>query len=366
MDFDFSPDTLMLRDMLRRFVQKEARPLEMRYFNTGALTPDERAHLRAAIEQLGLWSIVVPEKFGGGGVDTLTACLIEEELGKTFIPVDMGDPPPMLFACAGDQVRRFLEPALAGQRRPIIAAREPGSIRPEAWQTTALPDGDGFLLNGRKALAAWPGPDDFFIVFAQAPLGLTAFLMDMNHAGLTVSANGAIILTLRDSRAGPDSFLGQPGRALALGAREAPLAWIRMGARYVGLVERLIEMASEHAKHWVALGAPLSARPAIQRMLAEMRVEVESARWLVYHAAWQADRGDPIRESAAQVRLATGEMLQRAVDRTTMIYAGPGPTPQIELQRLSRSLVPPEALALALEYARAAVAAGVLAARSAG
>lgn len=361
MNFDFSPDTLMLRDMLRRFVQKEARPLEMKYFNTGMLAPEERTHLRSAIEQLGLWGVTAPEKFGGGGLDTVTACVIEEELGRTFVPVEMGDVPLLLFACSGEQVSRYLEPALAGNRRAIIAAREPSALRPEAWASTAAPDGNEFVIDGCKLLAAVPGPDDFLVVLARTPDGLTAFMLDATREGLTVSVNGAIILRLSNCRVGRDSILGESGRALALGAAEAPRAWIRAGARYVGLAERLIEMAAEHAKDWVALGAPLAVRPAVQRMLAEMRVEVESARWLVYHAAWLADKGDPIREAAAQVRLATGEMLQRAIDRVTMIYTGPGPMPQIEPQRLARSVVSSDALELALEYARAAVAHEVLA-----
>lgn len=358
MDFDFAPDALMLRDMLRRFVQKEARPLEMKYFNSGALTLEERAHLRAAIEQLGLWGVTVPEKFGGGGLDTVTACLIEEELGHTIVPIETGDVPPMLFACAGEQVPRFLKTALAGARRAIIAARELGALRPETWQTTATADGDEFILNGCKSLAALPGPDDFFVVFANTPAGLTAFLLDANQAGARAAANGEIILTLSDCRVGREAMLGEPGRALALGAEEAPRAWIRSGARYVGLVERLLEMAGEHAKDWVALGAPLAARPAVQRMLAEMRAEVESARWLVYHAAWLADKGEPVREAAAQVRLLTGAMLQRAIDRATLIYTGPGPSPEINPLRLARSVVPAEALELTLEYASAAVLAG--------
>lgn len=361
MDFDFSPDTLMLRDMLRRFVQKEARPLEMKYFNTGALTPEERAHLRSGIEQLGLWGVTAPEKFGGGGLDTVTACLIEDELGRTFVPVEMGDVPPLLFACSGAQVSRFLEPALAGNRRVIIAVRESNALRPEEWTTRAASDGDEFVLDGRKSLAVLPAPDDFLIILAKTPEGITAFLLDASHAGLTASTNGDTILKLSNCRVGRDSILGEPGHALALGAEEAPRAWIRTGARYVGLVERLIEMAAEHAKDWVALGAPLAARPAVQRMLAEMRVEVEGARWLVYHAAWLADRQDPIRSPAAQVRLATGEMLKRAIDRVTMIYAGPGPVPQIEPRRMARSVVSADALELALEHARAVVARDVLA-----
>jgi len=362
MDFEFPPDTLMLREMLRRFVQKEAQPLEMKYFNTGTLTPEERARLRQSIEQLGLWGLIVPEEHGGGGLDMLTTCLIETELGKTFIPLEMGDVPPMLYACADEQVNRFLEPALAGDRRTIIAAREPSLLRPEDWKTTAVPNGDGFILYGCKALSMLPDPVDFFIVFAKNPAGLTAFLLDANHPGLSVNTNREIVLTLQDCHCERDSLLGELGGALTFGAGEAPRPWIRLGARYVGIVERLIEMAVEYAKDWITYGAPLAARPAIQRALAEMRVEVESARWLVYHAAWLVDQNQDssILSSAAQVRVATGEMLKRAVDCVTMIYAGPGPSPQIEPQRLVKNLIPSEVLELALEHARAVIGAEML------
>ena len=357
MDFDFPPDTLMLRDMLQRFVQKEARPLEMKYFNTGTLSPEERAHLRQVIEQLGLWGLMVPEEYGGGGLDMLTTCMIEIELGKTFIPLEMGDVPPLLFDCVGEQVTRFLEPALVGDRRTIIAAREPNLLRPEEWKTSAASNGDGFILYGCKALSMLPDPVDFYILFAKAPAGLTAFLLDANHPGLSVDTNNEIVLTIQNCNCERDSLLGESGRAMALAAGDAPYTWIRIGARYVGIVDRLIEMAVEYAKDWVLYGAPLATRPAIQRALAEMRVEVESARWLVYHAAWLADmnQDDSIRSPAAQIRLTTGEMLKRTVDRVTMIYAGPGPSTQIEPQRLVQNLVPYEVLELALEHARAVI-----------
>jgi acyl-CoA dehydrogenase len=135
-----------------------------------------------------------------------------------------------------------------------------------------------------------------------------------------------------------------------------------MGARYVGIAERLLEMAAEHARTWVSLGAPLAARPAIQRMVAELSVEIESARWLVYHAAWLADQGseERTRSAARQVRLATGEMLKRAIDKTTMLFNGPGPAPQIDPHLLVKSQVPLDALELALEGARTAIAAELL------
>jgi acyl-CoA dehydrogenase len=367
MDFEFSPDILMLRDMLRRFVQNEARPLEMKYFNTGDLEPDEWARLRKAVEQLGLWGLTVPEAYGGGGLDTITACLIEEELGKTFIPVETGEVTPLLYACQGDQVGRFLEPALMGERQVLMAAREPGALQPEGWKTAATLEGDEYILAGTKSLSALPGQQDFFIVLAKITAdsdseGLTAFILDADHPGLLVSKNGPPVLSITDVRAGKEAILGAPGKALEVAMEEAPRAWIRTGARYVGIGERLIELAVEHAKDWVSLGAALSVRPAIQRALAEMRIDVDSVRWLVYHAAWLADKdqGHSIHASAAQVRLASGEMLQRCIDRVTMVFAGPGPAPQIDPQRLAYSLVPPETLKLTLEQARMAIAAEML------
>jgi acyl-CoA dehydrogenase len=385
MDFEFPEDTLMLRDMLRRFVQKEARPLEMDYFNTGALKPEQRGKLKRAIEQLGLWGYLTPEEFGRAGLDLVTSCLIEEELGGTFVPLEMGNVPPMLYTCQGEQVSKFFEPALEGSRRPIIAAREPGlsGVNPETWTTVAAPQEDKYLIQGQKILSIQPQPDDFFILLAldkpatasgDKTSSQTAFLLEQNTPGITVQRQNVrmaaerssgdarmqseIVLTLQDCQIGRENVLGEPGGALKLGSDEAPRAIIRTGARYVGMVERLIEMASEHARDWVSLGAPLAVRPAIQRMLAEMRVEAESVRWLVYHAAWMVDTkgADSLRMLAAQVRLASGTMLKRAVDNATMIYTGPGPSPQIDPQRFVQTSVPMAALEFALDQSRAVVA----------
>jgi acyl-CoA dehydrogenase len=369
MDFEFPPDTLMLRDMLQRFLQKEVRPLEMKYFTSGGLSPEERARLQKAVEQLGLWGLMVPEEFGGGGLDTVTSCMIEEELGGTFIPVDIGNVPVALYACAGDQIERFLEPTLAGERRAVLAVREPGarSFHSPGWTTIAREDGEDFILDGRKILGSLPSEDDFIIVFSRTQSNsssheLSAFLLEQGSAGIKILPARQAMLQLKDCRISSRQILGKPGQALELIREEAPRTWVQTGARYVGIVERLIEMATEHARDWVSFEAPLAARPAIHRLLAELRVDVESSRWLVYHAAWLIDSGknDRIRCSAAQVRLATGIMLQRAVDYITMIYAGPGPSAQIEPQRLVESVVPSEALELAIEHTRAFIATDML------
>jgi alkylation response protein AidB-like acyl-CoA dehydrogenase len=314
------------------------------------------------MEQMGLWGLTVPEAFGGGGLDLLTTCLIEMELSRTFVPLEIGEAPAPLYACRGEQAARYLEPVLAGDRRAILAARESGALSPEKWTTTAVLKAGEYELTGCKEISAAPVANDFLILYAKAPEGLSAFLVDYGHPGLSIVSRDRTRLKLTGCLLPSDAVLGEPGQALGLGAGLASQAWIRMGARYVGLVERLIEMGVEYTRDWISLGAPLAVRPAIQRMLAEMQVDVESSRWLVYHAAWLVDTGagDQARQAAAQVRLATGEMLQRSVDRITMVFAGPGPTPQIEPQRLASSLAPAEVLEYALEQARAAVAAELL------
>ncbi len=362
MDFEFSSDTLMLRDMVRRFVQKEARPLEMTYFTHGALTEEQRARLRAAVEQMGLWGLLVPERCGGGGLDLLSACVVEMELGTTFIPVDIGTPPAAMYACAGDQVDRFLTPALSGESRVHIAAREPGGVTPDTWLAAATPVAEGYRLSGVKLLSRKPSAHDVVIALAKAPEGLTAFLVEAARLKIVRNGKPGISIELHDLILGSDRVLGTPGGALQLGNEEAARGWVLTGAKYVGVTDRLLEMGAEHARDWVSLGAPLAVRPALRRMLAEVRGEVEASRWLVYHAAWTGDQGRLTRPDAAVVRLRTGDMLKNAIDRVTFAFGGPGPISQIEPRRMVHALAPPEILDFALEQAREVIAADLLAA----
>lgn len=366
MDFEFSSDAVMLRDMLRRFVEDEARPLEMKYFSAGGLEEKERARLRTVIEQMGLWGITVPEKFGGGGLDMVTACLLQEELGKTFLPVDLGDVPPLLYACQGDQVQKFLNPALKGKRHPYLAAREPDALKPEQWKTTAIPDSSVYILNGKKSLSAKPAAQDFLIVLAKASEGISAFMVEPGQRGVRIVQNGGVTVQLDQCQAEAKSLLGECGQALKLGVDQTPGACLQLGARYVGLAQRLLDMSIEYAKSWAALGALLKERPAVQRMLAEMQVQIEGTRWLVYHAAWLADKQGPSHAVAAEVRLSTGEMLKKVTDLVTLVYGGPGPGPEVEIHRYVRSAVPSEALELGLECARRTIAASLLAVSEVG
>jgi alkylation response protein AidB-like acyl-CoA dehydrogenase len=355
MDFELDEDIIMIRDMMRRFVQKDAQPLEMPLFNQGELTQEQAEGLKEKIiEQMGLWAVTVPEDYGGDELDLLSTCLIEEELGQTFVPVDYGDITPILFGCNDEQIETYLEPAVEGDLRPVLALREQGRLSPDDWQTTAVRDGDNFILNGTKLLGHKVRDDDFFVVFARMEEGITAFLVDTDAEG--VRWNGKPELALRNCVLSKDALLGEIGGAFALGVEWLPNQAVKMGARYVGMAQRLLDMSAQYAKDWVSMGQPLALRPAIMRMVAEMAAEVQAARYMVYHAAWLLDEEEEARHEALMVRLFTGEMIRKAIDKTIMVHGGTSYLEQAPAIRMYRNLVPDESLEIGLENSRMAVA----------
>jgi acyl-CoA dehydrogenase len=355
MDFELGEEVIMIRDMMRRFVQKDARPLEMPLFNQGELTLEQENGLKEKImEQMGLWAVTVPEQFGGEELDMLSTCLIEEELGQTFVPVDYGDISPVLFSCDEEQAERYLEPAVEGDRRPVLALRETGAMAPAQWQTTARQTGSGYVLTGRKLLGHRPREGDFFVVFAQTDQGATAFLVDSDAKGATVNGKPEVIF--QDCAVPANAVLGEVGAGLKLGVGYLPHQQIKMGARYVGMAQRLLEMSAQYAKDWVSMGQPLALRPAVMRMVAEMAADIQAARFMVYHAAWLLDEEKDASHEAMMVRLFTGRMIRTAIDKTIMVHGGVSYLEQKPALRMYRNLVPDEALELGLENSRMAVA----------
>jgi acyl-CoA dehydrogenase len=355
MDFELGEDVIMIRDMMRRFVQKDARPLEMPLFNQGVLTPEQEEGLKhKIIEQMGLWAVTVPEQFGGEELDLLSACLIEEELGQTFVPVDYGDISPVLYACEEGQVERYLEPAVEGERRPVMALREAGAMTPAEWKTTAVPAEPGYSLSGRKLLGHRPRDGDFLIVFARMDEGVTAFLVESDAEGAAL--NGKPEVVFDNCTVAADAVLGEVGAGLKLGVDYLPHQQIKMGARYVGMAQRLLEMSAQYAKDWVSMGQPLALRPAVMRMVAEMAADIQAARYMVYHAAWLLDEDKDASHEAMMIRLFTGRMIRSAIDKTIMVHGGVSYLEQEPALRMYRNLVPDEALELGLENSRMAVA----------
>jgi acyl-CoA dehydrogenase len=329
MDFTLSEELTMIRDMARDFVQNELLPIEREVLVRDAqvggrrgapIPPEKRARLKRLAVDQGLWAMTAPEALGGGGLSTLGACLVAEELGKTLVDFDFGDIPPILFDANGEQREKYLKPAIAGEKEIALALREPDS---DEIQTRATREGDSWILNGAKLAE----PADVYLVFARADEGVTCFIVE----GLAVQDGK---LALENARVPASNVLGEIGGAFVLGKKSQNARWVRAAARKVGIAARLLEISSQYARDWKALGQPLAVRPAVQRNLADMAIEMDAARWLVYHAACEIDEGKDARASAPRAYLFAAEMAQRALDRTIEIYGGPAHASDLPILRI--------------------------------
>jgi alkylation response protein AidB-like acyl-CoA dehydrogenase len=356
MDFTLPEELTMVRDTVRDFVTNELLPIERdalvrdaeRGGTRGAPIPHEkRERLRKLAIEQGLWAMTAPEALGGGGLNTLGACLVAEELGKAFVDFDFGDIPPMLFDANAVQREKYLKPAIAGEKEVALALREPDGYEIRAHATR---DDDAWRLNGTKLA----NEADVYLVFAQAEEGATCFILECGWEGAVTQDRKLMLIEVRVP---VSNVLGEIGGAFALGRKYQNARWVRAAARKVGIAARLLEISTQYARDWKALGQPLAIRPAAQRHLAEMAIEIDAARWLVYHAVCEIDAGKEAREvacsrrdgtsdsnsefreasarqAALRANLFASEMAQRAIDRTIEIYGGPAHAADLPMLRV--------------------------------
>lgn len=331
MDLSLPEELVMVRDTVREFVQNELVPIEQEVLvrekggmRSAAIPREKRQRLNKLAVEQGLWAMTVPESLGGGGLNTLGACLVAEELGKSFVDFDFGDIPPILYKANTEQQGLFLRPLIAGEKECATALREPGT---EDIRLRAIPEGDEWRLTGRKIAH----DADIFLLFAATDSGMTCFLVEIDRDGVSHREDEVI---LQDVHIPTANVLGRIGGALELAKDSADCRRVRAAARRSGLAARLLEISSQYARDWKALGQPLSIRPAVRRHLADMAVELEAARGLVYRAACELDQNRQAAEPSLHASVFAQEMLWRAVDRTIQVYGGPMHAPDLPLRRV--------------------------------
>jgi acyl-CoA dehydrogenase len=380
MDFELNEEQKMIQGLAKDFVEEQLMPLERDLMGRAAdlsdarawLPEEKEASLVKMVKDMGFWGVGVPEALGGAGLDTLSVCLVEEELARTVVPFHFGDVTPILFDCNHEQRERFLKPALDGEKRPYLALTEPDGADPSAIKTTAQKTDGGYVLNGKKLSFSRPGPDYFGVVLAGADAGPTCFLVEGNAPGFTVTGDEvgqgwraplrqAMTLVFENCRVPAANVLGQEGEALHLGREWLPKRRVVRSARSVGIARRLLDEATTRAQAWETFGKPVQRRANIRAALADMAASIHAARLMVHEAAWMADAGKDVRHRAAMVRLHTTRMVNAVADRAAHVFNAP---PFIErmnyLERFCRRARQSAAADLALERQWNVVAADVL------
>ncbi len=354
MDFRLTEEQHMLRDMVRDFAEKELKPRAQETDEHARMSPEA---IRKMAE-LGLMGITIPEEYGGMRMDTVSVAIAIEEVGRACGGTGLAYEAHTCLGCAPlvrwgtpEQKQRFLPRMAAGESFGCLALTEPDTGSDlAAIRTTAVEDGDSWVINGTKAWITNASLTDVIIVLLRTDpeAGSRAFslvLVETDRPGLTIEPHekkmgvrGAPAhgLTFEDVRVPVGNLLGERGRGLH------QTLWVLDGGRVgvsalaVGLAQAAYEEARRYALERVAFGQAIAEHQAVQFMLADMATEIHAGRLLVYNAAWLEDQGASINKEAAMAKLYTSEMSERVASKAVQIHGGYGYSQEYAVERIFR------------------------------
>ncbi len=353
MDFNLPEELQMLKDTVRRFVDKELIPIEMHTIENMELKPDIRERLEKKTKEMELWMFDVPEEYGGGGLGSLAQVLVWEELSRTVALPSRGqgifgpEVRPILYALNPDQKKRFMDPVLRGEKKLCFMQTEPDAgSDPASMKTRAVRQGDHYIINGTKRFITGAGDADIGQLMAVtdpakgAHGGISCFMVDMKTPGLTLVTRYKTMMgeepwhiTFDDMKVPAENLVGKEGEGFKLAQKWLGIGRLKHGARALGVAERCIEMGASYSKQRITFGKPLSERQGITFKLADSYVELHAARLMVYQAAWKNDQKQDIRNEAYMAKLFADEMSFRVVDRVLQIHGGIGLTLDLPLAK---------------------------------
>jgi acyl-CoA dehydrogenase len=352
MDFALNDEQKMMIDTIRRFIAEELKPLEDELENNGSLPREKAQAIHEKARELGLYALNMPAELGGGGLSNLDRIICEEQFGHTtdyLIRRAFGNVYEPLLHCKGEQVERWLKPAVEGTRTCAITITESGAGSDAAGiKTHAKRNAQGqWVLNGSKHFISDGEWSDFFLVSAKTgEKEISMFMVDKGLAGFTVGKDQAMMgirgtphlelffdnVVLEDA-----ALLGEQGQGfkLAMGALNV-VRLAQVGARAVGKATHVCELMLEYANERKQFNTRIGDFQMVQQMLADSVIEINAARWMVYHAAWMLDQGFDAREQIAMVKVHAAETLGRVVDRAVQVFGGMGFCKELPIERYYR------------------------------
>ncbi len=356
MNFELPEELRMLKETVRRFVDAELIPIERDVCEGNKIKPEMREMLEEKAKALGLWLYDVPEEYGGQGLGLLAKVVVWSELSRTIaLPTRNASifgpaVSPILYYLNDEQKERYLKPVIAGEKKACFAQTEPDAGGdPGGMRTTAVLDGDHYVINGTKRFITGADEADFAQVIAATDRekgsrgGISAFLVEMNTPGVTLLRPQITMMddrpweiALEDVRVPIENRIGEEGEGFKLAQNWISAGRIRHGARGMGVIERCLELGASYAKQRVTFGQPLADRQSVQWMLVDMHTELHQLTLMVHHAAWKADRGEDVRYDAYMCKYFGDTKSFEAADRCMQIHGGVGLTTDLPIERMWR------------------------------
>ena len=354
MNFELSEEQLLIRGMVKEFAASEVAPIAAE-IDRDHRFPEESIPKLANLNLLG---VPYPEEFGGAGADNVSYVLVIEELARVCASTaaivsghtSLGTWPIFEFGTSA-QKEKYVTNLASGSMLGAFAITEPGAgTDAAAGKTTAVVDGDEYVLNGSKIFITNGGYADVYIVTAMTDLaagtrGISAFIVEKGAPGFSVGekehkmgikASSTTPLYLSDCRIPKDALLGKEGKGFNIAMAALDGGRIGIAAQALGIAQGAFDASIAYAKERVQFGKPLAALQAIQWMIADMATDIDAARLLVYRAAWNKDQGLPFGTAASMAKLFASETSTRVADRAIQIHGGYGYTESYPVERAYR------------------------------
>ena len=361
MDFSLTPDLRELQERTRTFIREKILPLEKdkRQTHHGP-TEDFRAELVALGHEAGLISSHVSPEFGGLGLSHVAKAILFEEAGYSLLgPValnifapDEGNMHLMEMVATHEQKERWLRPLAAGQTRSCFCMTEPppgAGSDPAALLTTAVRDGDDFVINGDKWFITGADGAAFAIIMAKDEDGnATMFLSDMDAPGIeivrtmdsldTAFAGGHCVVRFNNLRVPAKNILGELGKGFRYAQIRLAPARLTHCMRWLGTARRAHDLATDYARGRMAFGKKIIEHEGVGFMLADNEMDIRTTRLMIWHTAWVLDQGERGGTESSMTKVIASEAIWRVVDRCVQVMGGQGVTGESLVERIFREV----------------------------
>lgn len=357
MNFSLTKEQQMIKEMVRDFAEKEIAPYAAKW--------DEEAYFPLDVfrkmGELGLLGLPFPEEYGGAGGDTISYAIAVEEIGRACggtglsyaAAVSLGASPIYYFGTE-EQKQKWLVPMAKGETLGAFGLTEPNAGSDAGGtRTTAVLDGDEYVINGEKCwitnaqyarqviVTAVTGKDargKNIITALIVPTDSPGFTIRSNYDKMGVRASNTCELVFENVRVPKENVLGDPQKGFKQFLYTLDGGRISIAALAVGIAQAAFEKALQYAKERVQFGQSISKFQAIQFKLADMAMEIELARNMVYKAAWLKDQGKPFTKEASFAKLFASEMGFRVCNQAIQIHGGYGYMKEYGVERHLRDV----------------------------
>jgi butyryl-CoA dehydrogenase len=363
MDFSLNDHQKLIRDTVRQFMEAEVRPF-VKEMEKAEKFPAEAIQ---KLGEMGCCGMLVPEEWGGPGLDTVSYVLMLEEVARVFTAMSTAlgvtnsavQVPLMMFG-SDTQKKKYLRRMATGETLGAFCLTEAAAGSDAAGiQTRALRirsgqaggAGDFYKLNGTKTWVTNGRVAGVLLVFAKTDpeaggKGISAFLVEPGFAGFRAGrhedkmgqrSSPSVEILLNDCVVPVENRLGEEGQGLKIALSALDGGRIGIAAQAVGLAQGALEETVKYAKQRAAFGKKIAEFQAIQWMIADMQTEIEAARGLLYHAAWLKDaHPTKVGASASKAKLYASEMVNRVVYKAVQVHGSAGYSRETDVERMYR------------------------------